>query len=176
MKGKSFEIAISAVSASFAVIFLSIGVFVPVFELSAYMFASVALMLPLSKKIYLGGFLAYLSTIILTLLISGGNFVYVLPVAVFFGLHPFINSMQLKFNINKYLALIVKIIWFDISLLLMYKFTELFLAESDLIMEFITKYIYIIIPILGSAFFIFYDWFIMRAQRMVNIFVERYKK
>jgi hypothetical protein len=176
MKGKSFEIAISAISASLAVIFLSIGAFVPVFDLTAYMLSSIILMLPLSKKIYLGGFLAYIATVLLTLLISGGNFVYVLPVAIFFGLHPFINSMQLKYNVNKYVALIVKIIWFDISLLLMYHFTELFIAENETISQFIIKYVYIAIPVLGSAFFVFYDWFIMRAQKIVNIFVERYKK
>ena len=176
MKGKSFEIALSAVACALAVIFLVFGAYVPMFDLSAYMFSTIALMLPLAKRFYMGGFMAYLATALLTLLISGGNFVYVLPFAMFFGLHGLANSLQLKYSINKYLALIIKIIWFDISLAIMYKFTQLFMTDSDLVTEYIIKYIYIAIPLLGSAFFVFYDWLIMRAQNIVNIFVSRYKK
>lgn len=176
MRRKSFEIALSAVASSLAVIFLTFGAFVPVFDLTAYMLSSIALMLPLAKKFYLGGFLSYLSSALLALLITGGNFAFVLPFFVFFGIHALINSFQIKFNINKYLALVIKIIWFDLSLILMYKFTQIFISDNQFVIDYVLKYIYYFIPTLGSLFFIFYDWFIFRAQRIINIFVEKYKK
>jgi len=176
MKGKSFETALSAVSAALAVVFLCVGAYVPVFDLTAYMLSSVALMLPLAKKFYAGGFLSYLAACILTFFISGGNFVFLLPFAVFFGLHAFVNGMISKYNINKYAALVFKIIWFDLSLILMYHFTELFITDNEIVKKYIIDNIYIAIPLIGSAFFIFYDYFIVKAQKVVTMFVTKYKK
>ena len=71
MRGKSFSIALSAVSCALATVFMSLGINIPVLMLTGYVFASVALMLPLAKDFRPGGFLAYVATSLLCLAFGG---------------------------------------------------------------------------------------------------------
>ena len=95
MRGKSFSIALSAVSCALATVFMSLGINIPVLMLTGYVFASVALMLPLAKDFRPGGFLAYVATSLLCLAFGGIAFFYRLfPFIAFFFFHPLVNSLQ----------------------------------------------------------------------------------
>jgi len=59
----SFEIALSAISCAVAVVLLLVGFWSNILLASGYLFAMVALMVPLSKQFYKGGVLAYLGTV-----------------------------------------------------------------------------------------------------------------
>jgi hypothetical protein len=143
------------------------------------MVAEVCLMLPLSKNFYVGDALAYIGTCILTIILGAVGQIWVLvPFIMFFGLHPLINSLQLRFNINKWLALVIKAVWFDFTIWVAYilVFGSSIGDPSNPIYEVINKYILAFIFVGGSLFFWLYDYVMYRCQMAVNAFVYRIKK
>ena len=105
----SFEIALSAISCAVAVICLLLGFWSDVLLASGYLFGIIALMVPLSKQFYWGGFLAYVGTVILAIIMGAAvRFWDIVPFIMFFGLHPLINALQVRFKINRWLALAIK--------------------------------------------------------------------
>ena len=181
MRKKSFEIALSGISTAIAVLFLSLGILSGYLTALGYLIGILALMLPLSKQFYLGGFLAYAATCILTLILGAvARFWDLVPFIIFFGLHPILNSLQLKFNVNKWLALAIKWVWFVGTLFVGYFLIFGGLLGGSLLPEqvydFINKYIYILIPVLGAPFIFVYDYLIFRCQMLVNGLVLRIRK
>ena len=112
-KISSYEIALSALATAIATIFLTVGVYSEILLFTGYLLSSVALMLPLAKQSYRGFALAYIATCLLSLLLNAGRFFDLLPFIMFFGLHPFVNELQLKIKINRWLACALKALWFD---------------------------------------------------------------
>ena len=175
----SFQITLSAVSCALAVLFLYLGTFNPYLLATGYLMGAVFLMIPLSKNFYLGGFLAYLGTCILTVLLGAIARVWVLlPFITFFGLHPLANALCVKFKINKLLAFILKDVWFCLTLWLAYHviFGGVIGSAESSLYQFINQYIFIAIPLGGTLFFAVYDIIMQRAQVVVNRFVYRIKK
>lgn len=178
---KSFEIALSAISCSIAVAFLWLGTLSGVLLATGYFVAIIALMIPLSKQFYFGDFLAYLGTCILTLVLGAvARFWELVPFIMFFGLHPLINALQLKFKINRWLALIVKALWFDATLIAGYflVFHGLiggsFLPQN--IYDIVNQYFYILVFTAGSLIFFVYDYLIFNCQLLMNKIVLRIRK
>ena len=164
-------IAISALSSAMALILLVFGSFVEVFDLSCLFMASLALMLPLAKDYKLGGFLSYLATVILGFLLTGFRIQVMLPFAIFFGLHPIVNYFQFKLKINKYFAVIIKAVWFVVTLYVMYFFTNMFISVHPLVQ----RYIYYFLAIGGAVFFVIYDYLMVKFQIGINAIVKRLK-
>lgn len=179
----SFEVALSAISCAVAVAGLSLGVISGVGALTSagYLIGILALMVPLSKQFYFGDFLAYVGTCILTLILGAViRFWDLVPFIMFFGLHPLANSLQLRFKINRWVAYVVKAVWFDCTLLAGYflifggAMGGTLLPEE--VYELINRYIYVFVFTLGSAFFLIYDYLIFKCQILVNQLVYRIKK
>lgn len=170
---KSFEIALSAISCAIATAFLSLGILNNYLLGVGYMAACIALTVPLSRSFWLGDLLAYVATVILTLLFGGSAFIWrLLPFIIFFGLHPIANFVQFRFRINKILAFIVKAVWFDAMLYLSWRF----LFNMTTSFEFVDRYIVPIIIVLGTLFFAFYDYMIVRCQMSANKIINKIKK
>ena len=178
---RSFMIALSAISCAFAAIFLSLGVLSNVLVATGYIIAEVALMAPLSKRFYLGDFLAYLGTVLLAVLLGAlGQFWSLVPFVMFFGLHPMFNAFQLRFKLTRWIALVFKMIWFDATLYVAYLvvFNGVLGAGSDYsaFFDFVNKYIWLFIAVLGSLFLWFYDYVMFKTQVWVNRLVGKIKK
>jgi hypothetical protein len=176
---KSFEITLSAVSCAVAVVFLYLGTFNTYMLATGYLMAEVSLMLPLSKQFYWGDALAYVGTCILTILLGALGRVWVLvPFIIFFGLHPLINALQLRFKINKWLAFIVKAAWFDLSLWAAYALVfGSSIGNPDLpYYDIINQYVLLFIFIGGTIIFLPYDYLMYKCQMGVNALVYRIKK
>ena len=184
MQGKysrSFEIALSAISCAVAVAFLWLGILSGYLLGLGYLIGILALMVPLSKQFYLGDFLAYVGTCVLTLILGAvAQFWELVPFIMFFGLHPLANALQLKFRVNRWLALAVKAIWFDCTLIAGYflVFGGIFGASflPPEVFEIINTYIYAFIFTLGSVAFFVYDYLIFKCQIMINSLVFRIRK
>ena len=168
----AYEIALSALACAIAVIFLTIGVYTEVLLFTGYLFACVALMLPLSKQCYLGYVLAYIATCLLTLVFISFRFWDLLPFIMFFGLHPLVNELQLKIKINRWVACAIKALWFDATMYLTWRF----LFGMTTTVAFVDKLIIPIILIGGSAFFVLYDYLTYRCRGIVNVTVYRISK
>lgn len=168
----SHEIALSALACALATIFLTIGVYSEVLLFTGYLLSSVALMLPLAKQSMRGYILSYIATCLLALLFNLGRFFDVLPFIVFFGLHPFINELQLKIKINKWIACGIKALWFDGAMYLVWKFV--FSMTTSI--SFVDKYFIPVLLIAGTLFFVFYDYVSYKARGVVNTTVSRISK
>lgn len=176
---KSFEITLSAVSCAISVVFLYLGTLNSYLLATGYLMAEIALMIPLSKQFYIGDALAYISCCILTILLGAIGRIWVLvPFIMFFGLHPLVNALQLRFKINKLLAYLIKAVWFDFTLWVMYilVFGSSIGNPEWSFYEFINNYILLIIFIGGSIAFFLYDYFMFKCQAIVNAFVYRIRK
>ena len=168
-KLSAYEIALSALACAIATILLTVGVYSEILLFTGYLFGSVALMLPLSKKCYLGYVLAYIATCVLCFIFTPGRIFDLLPFILFFGLHPLVNELQLKTKINRWIACIGKALWFDVTMFLIWKFV----FGSTTTLTIIDKYIFPILLIFGTAFFVFYDYTMYKCRFTVNAIVKR---
>ena len=168
-KISSYEIALSALACAIAMLFLTIGVYSAILLFTGYLFACIALMLPLAKKSYWGYALAYIATCILSLIFNVARFFDLLPFIMFFGLHPLVNELQLNVKINRWLACGIKALWFDGTMYLVWRFV----FGMTTTIGFIDQYIIPIILIGGTAFFIAYDYLMYRWRYAVNMLVKR---
>ena len=166
------EIALSGVSCALATLLLTIGVYSGVLLFTAYLFGSVALMLPLAKKSYRGYALSYVATCALVLIFDVARFFDVLPFICFFGLHPLVNELQLKTKINRWAAFAVKAAWFDGTMYLIWRF----LFEMTTQLVFVDKYFIPILLVFGTALFYLYDYTSFRCRMLVNSLVARISK
>ncbi len=176
---KSFEIALSAISCALAIIFLLMGTLSGVLLATGYIMAEICLMLPLSKGFYAGDALAYIGTCILTILLGAiGQIWELVPFIMFFGLHPLLNALQLRFNINKWIAYIIKAVWFDFTLWVMYilVFGSSIGNPDYEVYRVINDYILVFIFVGGTVVFLLYDYIMFKVQLIVNALVYRIKK
>lgn len=171
-KFSAYEIALSALSSAIATIFLTIGVYSQVLLFTGYLFACVALMLPLSKQSFAGYTLAYIATCILTLIFGSFRFWELLPFIMFFGLHPLVNELQLRTKINRWLAFLIKALWFDATMYLVWKLVFAITTSIPII----DAYILPIILVVGTLFFLLYDYLAYKWRDLVNALVKRIGK
>ena len=178
---RSFEVALSAISCAVAVIFLLLGFWSDVLLATGYLLGVIALMLPLSKQFFRGAILAYIGTCILTIVMgAAAKFWDLVPFIMFFGLHPLINALQIRFKVNRWLALAIKAVWFDFTLWVAYilVFDGILggaYADNEFF-AFVNKYILVFIFVGGSLVFIAYDYLIFKCQIAVNKLVYRIRK
>ena len=168
-KISSHEIALSALACAVATIFLTVGIYSAVLLFTGYLFAGIALMMPLAKQSYRGYVLAYLATCILALIFNASGFIDLLPFIMFFGLHPLVNELQLKTKINRWLACGIKAVWFDSTMYVIWRFV---FAMTTTI-PFVDQYIFYIILIFGTIMFVGYDYLMYKWRFAVNMLVKR---
>ncbi|MCD8307535.1 MAG: hypothetical protein LUD51_04855 [Clostridia bacterium] len=180
-RASSFEIALSAISCAVAAGFLALGVLSGVLLATGYFIGVIALMLPLAKRFYRGDFLAYCGTVILALILGAvAKFWDIVPFIMFFGLHPLINSLQLRFRWNRIVAFILKAIWFDCTLIAGYFLIYNGFLGGDFLpqawADWINKYIYVLIFTAGTVLFFIYDWLIFKVQMLVDMVIGKIKR
>ncbi len=163
------EIALAALACALATIMLTVGAYSEILLFTGYLLACVALMLPLAKESYWGYSLAYIATCLLSLLFNAARFWDILPFIVFFGLHPLVNELQLKIKISPWLACIIKALWFDGAMYLIWRFV---FAMTTAI-PFVEQYIIPILLVGGTLFFILYDFLMYKWRLVVNNLVKR---
>ncbi|MDE7265189.1 MAG: hypothetical protein K2N52_02820 [Clostridia bacterium] len=177
---RTFEIALSAISCAVAAGALAMGLISGWLVGTGYVVAVIALMVPLSKQFFWGDFIAYLGTVILAVVLGGVvKFWDLVPFAMFFGLHPLVNCLQIRFKINRWIAFAVKAVWFDCTLIaayfLIYVLGGITLPEQ--LQALIDGWrLYVIIFTVATALFLLYDYLIFKLQIGVNRLVYRIKK
>lgn len=171
-KISAYEIALSALACALATLLLTIGVYSTILLFTGYLFACIALMLPLAKKSYVGYALAYAATCILSLIFNVARFFDLLPFIMFFGLHPLVNELQLKTKLNRWVACGVKALWFDGTMYVIWRFV----FGMTTTIPFVDQYIIPIILVVGTLFFVAYDYLMYKWRYAVNTLVRRITK
>ena len=180
----SFEIALSGISCGIAVLFLSLGILSGWLLATGYFIGVLAMMIPLSKNFFKGGFCAYVGTCILTIIMgAAAKFWDLVPFIMFFGLHPLINALIKKKAAKaliKWLALVLKALWFDCALIVAYYLVFNGLVGGSMfpqgVYDTVNKYIYLFIFTVGTLVGVIYDFLVIRCQLAVNAVVARIKK
>ncbi len=177
----SFEIALSGISCGIAVLFLSLGILSGWLLATGYFMGVVAMMIPLSKEFFKGGFGAYVGTCILTIIMgAAAKFWDLVPFIMFFGLHPLVNALIKKKNFNRWIALGLKALWFDCTLIVAYYLVFNGLVGGSMfpqsVYDVVNKYIYLFIFTVGTLVGVVYDFLVIRCQFAVNAVVARIKK
>lgn len=167
------EVALAGIATAIATIFLAVGNFTSILLFVGYMVASIALSLPLAKGSYRGYALAYVATVLLTLLLVGtaGYIVDLLPFIIFFGLHPLLNELQIRLRVPALAATLVKAVWFDVA---MWLFWWLIVQTTGV--TWLDAYALPIILVGGTLFFWIYEVGYFRIREKVFALVKRISK
>ena len=168
----AYEIALSALACALATVLLTVGIYTEILLFTGYLFAGVALMLPLAKRSYIGYFLAYLATCILSVLFSSFRFWEVLPFIVFFGLHPIVNEWQLKTKLNRFVWFGIKALWYDGTMYLTWKL----LFEMTTNIAGYEQWVLPAVLVGGTLLFGLFDYMAFRCSAIVIILVKRISK
>ena len=170
---KAFEIALSAIACAAAAGFLMLGSVSPFLLATGYLVAAFAVMVPLSKDFWWGSALCFLAAGLLALPVSLWK---VVPYFAFFGLHPIVNRIQMRFVQKKPLFLlceVAKAVWFDLAMWL--SWIVLTRMAGMVFPEYIETYFFYIL-FLGTLFFFVYDVLMFACQKSVDTVVARIRK
>ena len=180
----SFEIALSGVSCGIAVLFLSLGILSGWLLATGYFVGVLAMLIPLSKDFFKCGFGAYAGTCILTVIMgAAAKFWDLVPFIMFFGLHPLVNALikaKAKKRWVSWVALAIKAVWFDCTLIVGYYLVFGGLLGGSLlpqsVYDIFNKYIFLFIFTVGTLVGVIYDFLVMRCQLAVDAVVARIRK
>ena len=166
----SKKIALCGISSAIGSIFLSIILIAPTGKLSLFVLSSIAVMIPLSKKLYGGAALTVLATSAIGF-ITGGFLVY-LPYILVFGIHPLINAVLDNYIKNKngtIIKIAIKLVYFIGVLYLLYTLAYI----SDL---FLVEIKFYILAIIVAVAFIPYDYLLRAVQKRIDYLLQKYIK
>lgn len=174
---RAFEIALSGVSCAVAAGALALGILSGYLVATGYIIAVTAIMVPLSKQYIRGATLAYIGTCILAVALGAAvQFWDLVPFALFFGLHPIVNVLQIKYRVNRWLALAIKAVWFDGMLIAAYFLIYVLggLSFPPQIEQYLTGWrLYAVIFTVGSVVLFAYDYLLFKGQIALNALVRR---
>ncbi len=168
----SHEIALSGLSCALSTLLLIVGLYSNFLLFTGYLLGCIGLMLPLAKQSYRGYLLSYIATCILCVIFATARILDFLPFAMFFGLHPLVNELQLKTKINRWAACFCKAAWFDGTMYIVWRFV--FKVATGF--AFLDEYALPLILVFGTAFFVFYDYAMYKWRAGVNTLVSRITK
>lgn len=172
---RSKMVALCAIATGFAILFLTAGVFIPIFDYSGIFMASLCTMIPLTKKSFKGGLMTYLATLCLaSIFFVGIKPEIVLTYGLFFGAHPAVSYILREKKVNNIISVLIKTVWFIGSLLLIYTLFSAFLFEDTLLNnDIFKKYAYLILSVVGAVLFVCYDVIIKHFQKMLDKTIEK---
>ncbi len=172
---KSKVITLSAISASFIAVLLTLGAYISVVDIIAVVFSSVFVLLPIYYKSYMGAICAFLAGGVLAFIISGFNLLSIVFVAYFgfFGIFPIIKNIMIDKKFNKILGFIINLVWFVAFAYGIYFYYTLFMnIQLDSLPDWISNSILWFVALVAVVFYIIYDRFIVVSR----IFLDRYLK
>lgn len=167
----SKKIALCGVSAAFGTIFLFLIRISPTAKLSLFALSSVAIMLPLSKKIYGGSALTVIATALLGF-ITGGFTVF-LSYILIFGIHPLTNALLkniLNFKGGVIIKTAIKLVYICSVLYLLYTIAVIAEIFPQLQINFFP------LALIVALIFIPYDFLMQALQTKVDYIVSKYIK
>ena len=125
------EIALSGITAAFAVITVVLSRYVDVLSLTFLALSSVVLTLPLMTDSLRGCILAYVAASGLSFVFV--DYVHVLPFVMIFGLYPIVDYLLWKYLKKRIFVLPVEIVFVDLMFLAAFYATGLTLADFPIV-------------------------------------------
>ena len=178
---KSFEIVLSAIACAVAAGALTLGCYVNFLYAAGIILAVFAIMVPLSKDFIWGAGLAFLGSALLTFLFYGFSIFKLVPYLLFFGLHPIVNHIQLKYVKRKWIhvpVMIAKAVWFILSMWLSFELlaVKFFGFDQTTWYEWVMQYFHYVLWFGGAAMFVAYDLLMFLCQKSVDALIKRIRR
>ena len=174
---RSKIISLSAISAGFIAIVLTLGSYVGFADLSCIILSSVFVIMPLYLRSYKGAFLTYLVGGILGILFSFSTILtsFVLPsYFVFFGVYPIVKNLLRDKQVNKYLAKTIGLIWCVITIYGVYFYYTLIMGFNlNDLPKIVADYVLIFIAPFSAIFFVIYDKFLVVCKMLLDKYLYR---
>lgn len=165
-----YKVALAGISAAVALLCVWLGVVIRYSTVAFFIAAGIALMIPTSQKYYLSSVLAYLVSAGLSFLVASdifsvmGYVVYFGPMAVLTGI-LYDNRNKIKW----WLALIIKVIYINGALALLY-----FVCHNIVIDESIAdKFPYWAIAIIGTVLLVAIDFALQFIYKRIAVLVGK---
>lgn len=174
---KSKILALSAISAGFIAICLTIGAYIEFTDIFAVILASVFIVLPLYLKSIKGSVLSSIAGVTIAFLCSGFNFYsLVFPAFItFFGIYPIIKTIFIDRKVNKILAYFIGLIWFvavAYGVFFFYFYLVLNGVLTDLPLWIINNIYWLIAPV-AIIFYVVYERFIVAVNIVANKYLKK---
>lgn len=165
-----YRVALAGISAAVALLMVWLGVVVRFSTIAFFIAASVALMVPLSQKYYLSSVLAYVVSAGLSFAVAGDVF-SVMGYVVYFGPMAIISGIMLNHSdkINRWVQLIVKIVYINGALALLYFVCHNIVLDSSIV----DKVQYWMIALFGTIILVALDYALQFIYKRIAILVGK---
>lgn len=165
-----YRVALAGISAAVALLMVWLGVVVRFSTIAFFIAASVALMVPLSQKYYLSSVLAYVVSAGLSFAVAGDVF-SVMGYVVYFGPMAIISGIMLNHSdkINRWVQLIVKIVYINGALALLYFVCHNIVLDSSIV----DKVQYWMIALFGTIILVALDYALQFIYKRIVILVGK---
>lgn len=165
-----YRVALAGISAAVALLMVWLGVVVRFSTIAFFIAASVALMVPLSQKYYLSSVLAYVVSAGLSFAVAGDVF-SVMGYVVYFGPMAIISGIMLNHidKINRWVQLIVKIVYINGALALLYFVCHNIVLDSSIV----DKVQYWMIALFGTIILVALDYALQFIYKRIAILVGK---
>lgn len=165
-----YSVALAGISAAVALLMVWLGVVVRFSTIAFFIAASVALMVPLSQKYYLSSVLAYVVSAGLSFAVAGDVF-SVMGYVVYFGPMAIISGIMLNHSdkINRWVQLIVKIVYINGALALLYFVCHNIVLDSSIV----DKVQYWMIALFGTIILVALDYALQFIYKRIAILVGK---
>lgn len=173
---KSKTIALSAISAGFVAIILTVGAYVEFTDVFMLAVSSIFVLLPLYFNSYKGSILAFIAGGVIAFLVSGFNILSIVFPSYFgfFGIFPIVKSFMEGKRVKKIITHAVGLIWCVIAVYAIYLYYT-FVMGSVLsgLPAWVTDNIWIVIGVLAIIFYFVFERFVTVMQRFANYYLRR---
>lgn len=165
-----YRVALAGISAAVALLMVWLGVVVRFSTIAFFIAASVALMVPLSQKYYLSSVLAYVVSAGLSFAVAGDVF-SVMGYVLYFGPMAIISGIMLNHSdkINRWVQLIVKIVYINGALALLYFVCHNIVLDSSIV----DKVQYWMIALFGTIILVALDYALQFIYKRIAILVGK---
>ena len=165
-----YRVALAGISAAVALLMVWLGVVVRFSTIAFFIAASVALMVPLSQKYYLSSVLAYVVSAGLSFAVAGDVF-SVMGYVAYFGPMAIISGIMLNHRdkINRWVQLIVKIVYINGALALLYFVCHNIVLDSSIV----DKVQYWMIALFGTIILVALDYALQFIYKRIAILVGK---
>lgn len=163
-----YQLALAGISSAVALLFVWLSVIVRFSTVAFYIAASLAIMIPLTKRYYLAGFFAYGVASALGFVIAGDIYT-VAGFVAYFGPMALITGIMCNKKVKWFIALPVKILYINGALALLYFVCHTIMIDAS-IME---KIDYWVIALVGTLALVLIDYALQFIYSRLTPIVEK---
>lgn len=163
-----YQLALAGISSAVALLFVWLSVIVRFSTVAFYIAASLAIMIPLTKRYYLAGFFAYGVASALGFVIAGDIYT-VAGFVAYFGPMALITGIMCNKKVKWFIALPVKIVYINGALALLYFVCHTIMIDAS-IME---KIDYWVIALVGTLALVLIDYALQFIYSRLTPIVEK---